>query len=236
MSTVRPVLEAVCAHVMADLPAILAQRRTVTWKPDGSPVTAADVRLEREIHGLLEGRLGPVNLIGEESYDPAAGVGTASWTAVLDPIDGTENFCSGLKEWGVSLSLWRDGGHEGSLLLLPELGERMMTGEAIERHTSRITGFSSSITPELAQQLVGAGEARILGCAVYNLYNVVRGSLARFANPKGAKSWDLMAGLMLAKEHGCDVTVEGRPYDGSYLEPDRRHRFDIRHRYDLHPG
>ena len=39
MSDVRPVLEAVCAHVMSDLPAILAQRRTVTWKPDGSPVT-----------------------------------------------------------------------------------------------------------------------------------------------------------------------------------------------------
>ena len=71
-----------------------------------------------------------------------------------------------------------------------------------------------------------------MGCAVYNLLNVTRGSLARFINPSGAKSWDVLAGLMLAREHGCHVKVEGRDYDGRYLGPDKRHRFDVLHRYD----
>ena len=75
-----------------------------------------------------------------------------------------------------------------------------------------------------------------MGCAVYNLYNVIRGSFARFTNPRGAHAWDLLPGLMLALEHKCDVEVEGKPYHGEFLEPGRKYRVDIRHRYDLHPG
>ena len=62
---------------------------------------------------------------------------------------------------------------------------------------SRITGFSSSMHPQITASLNEGGENRILGCAVYNLFNVARGAFARFVNPKGARVWDLLAGLML---------------------------------------
>jgi myo-inositol-1(or 4)-monophosphatase len=181
-------------------------------------------------------------MIGEESFgeNSLGGEGAcgprSGWIAVLDPIDGTENFCSGLKEWGVSLSLWNGSDHAGSLLMLPELGDFMATGVPIERVRSRITGYSSSIHPTIVSEILQGGEARIFGCAVYNMFNVTRGALARFVNPKGARSWDLLAGLMLAREHGCEILVDGQAYDGAFLEPDRRYRVDIRHRYDLHPG
>lgn len=230
-------LDGVRALVADSLPEIQARRHDIRWKDDDSPVTEADVFLEQRLAGWLAERLPGLVLIGEESF-AAAETSSArdGWVAVLDPIDGTENFCSGLKEWGVSLSLWRGGAHEGSLLMLPELGEHLRTGMAIPRLRSRITGFSSSISPEIVASIGNVGEARILGCAVYNLYNVTRGALARFVNPKGARSWDLLAGLMLAREHGCDILVDGGTYDGSFLEPDRRYRIDVRHRYDLHPG
>ena len=233
---VTDLLDGVRNLVAGLLPAIEERRYDVRWKEDGSPVTEADTFLEARLEEWLGERLPDLVLIGEESFGPGLAGRRDGWIAVLDPVDGTENFCSGLKEWGVSLSLWHGQDHAGSLLMLPELGDHMMTGRPVRQVRSRITGFSSSINPALVSGISEAGEARIFGCAVYNMFNVTRGALSRFVNPKGACSWDLLAGLMLAREHGCDILIDGNEFDGSFLEPDRRYRVDIRHRYDFHPG
>ena len=225
---IRTVLEGVCDLVLGLMTEIEARRYEIHWKPDGSPVTEADTYLETMIEEYLRETLPQLEFVGEETYRPGVSA-FSDWVAVLDPIDGTENFCSGLKEWGVSLSLWHDRKHAGSLLLLPELGERIMSGDEPPALSSRIVGFSSSISEELAAQLTQAGEARITGCAVYNLFNVIRGSFTRFVNPVGAYSWDLLAGISLALEFGCEVVLDGQPYDGDLLEPGRKYRVDIRH-------
>jgi myo-inositol-1(or 4)-monophosphatase len=216
------------------MPALQERRYDVTWKPDGSPVTAADIYLENAIYDWLKGHIPGIILIGEESWTPEQKTGS-DWVAVLDPIDGTENFCSGLKEWGTSLSLWRGGKHQGSMLLMPELGEGMISGDIPLVPRSRIVGFSSSFTPDIGQGLAENPEGRIMGCAVYNLFNVIRGAYARFVNPKGAYSWDLLAGVALASEAGCIVKIDGEYYDGQFLQPGRRYCVDIQHRYDIHP-
>lgn len=224
-----------CWHmVQQELPRTLALRRSITWKPDGSPVTEADHRHEQVIGDFLRARIPGVQLVAEESFRAGEPL-TGEWVAILDPIDGTENFCSGLREWGVALSLWRDGTHQASALMLPELGDAIVSGVPVEKFHSRIVGCSSSYNDEIGAVIADAPEGRIMGCAVYNCYNVIRGAFAQFVNPKGAWCWDLQAGVSLALEHGCDVLLEGIPYDGRLLAPDRRHRVDIRHRYDLHP-
>ncbi len=99
----RPLLLEIASLVTASLPRVLAARHDVTWKPDGSPVTAADLLIEGLVRDFLEARLPNVTFIGEERYDGMQRVRFDSgFVALLDPIDGTENFCSGLKEWGVS--------------------------------------------------------------------------------------------------------------------------------------
>jgi myo-inositol-1(or 4)-monophosphatase len=237
IGSVAPLLWDVQDVVREALPELLARRYDIRWKADGSPVTEADLWLEQQLADWLGERLPGLTLIGEESFGSGIASRTPTgWVAVLDPIDGTENFCSGLKEWGVSLSLWHDGNHAGSLLMLPELGHSLASGEIIERVPSRITGYSSSMHPAIAAAMAEGGENRVFGCAVYNLFNVARGAFARFVNPKGARVWDLLAGLMLAREQGCDILVDGQSYDGSFLDPHRRYCVDIRHRYDLHPG
>jgi myo-inositol-1(or 4)-monophosphatase len=97
-------------------------------------------------------------------------------------------------------------------------------------------GLSSTVSPETNAVLQTIREARITGCAVYNLFNVARGAFARFVNPRGAYSWDLLAGLQLATELGCRVELDGDLYDGRFLAPGRRYRVDIQHRHDLHSG
>ncbi len=234
MTEIPHLLRDVADLITASLPVLQKRRFDISWKDDGSPVTQADIYLEAQIAALLKDRLASLTFIGEESWQKGGDMDT-EWLAVLDPIDGTENFCSGLKEWGTSLSIWRAGKHAGSMLMMPELGEIMTTGNIPRVPQSRIVGFSSSFHPDIGQGLAQNPEGRIMGCAVYNLFNVIRGSFARFVNPKGAKSWDLLAGAALAHEARCDVLVNGEPYAGQFLDPDKNHRIDIRHRYDLHP-
>lgn len=221
--------------ILENLPTLQASRYKVTYKADGSPVTEADVWLEQLLGSYLQKRLPGLQLIGEESFD-FKWESNEGYLAILDPIDGTENFCSGLKEWGVSLSLWRGQKHLGSMLMMPELGESLKTGDSLVKLHSRITGFSSSYNEKIAQGISESIEYRVTGCAVYNLYNVIRGSFARFVNPKGAYVWDLLPGLMLALEHNCEVLLNDEPYDGRLLDPTQKYRVDIQHRYDLHPG
>jgi myo-inositol-1(or 4)-monophosphatase len=233
-SIVNSLLQRVSALVFAHIEKIQALRYKIRIKDDGSPVTDADVYIENLLHDFLRIELPGLRFIGEESFD-FAWDGKHTYLAVLDPIDGTENFCSGLKEWGVSLGIWYEQTHLGSMLLLPELGERLITGDKLSLLTSRITGFSSSFTPAIATGIEAASEYRVTGCAVYNLFNVARGAFARFINPKGAYVWDLLPGIMLALENGCEVLLDDKPYDGELLDPTRKYRVDIRHRYDLHP-
>jgi myo-inositol-1(or 4)-monophosphatase len=209
------------------LPRVLDQRYSIRYKEDTSPVTAADLLIEQEVGDLLARSLPGVTVLGEESAP-------VTWTAegyvaVLDPIDGTENFCSGLPEWGISLGIWRSGDHVASMLLLPELGRSLKSGDRVEPIQSRITGFSSSYSPAIATGIAEAGEYRVTGCAVYNIYNVIRGSFRRFVNPKGAYIWDLLPGAMLALEHGCTVLVDEEPYGGELLRADTPHRIEILH-------
>jgi myo-inositol-1(or 4)-monophosphatase len=230
----RELLASVSTLVADHMRQIEAGRRNIRFKSDGSPVTDADIYVERLVRCHLEAALPGLVFVAEESF---AGVlpEQAGYLALLDPIDGTENFCSGLKEWGLSLGLWKADLHLGSLLFLPELGERMITGDQPTCYGSRITGLSSSFDERIVLALRGAAEYRVTGCAVYNLLNVTRGSFARFCNPKGARAWDLLPGLMLALEHGCEVRVNDEVFDGQFLDPAQRYRVDIRHRYDLHP-
>lgn len=220
--------------VASSLGEVLALRNSVRLKEDGSPVTEADLLLEERIASSLNGSLGPLRVVGEETGD--SGGDDNGMVALIDPIDGTENFCSGLPEWGVSVGIWLDGYPLASLLLLPELGRHLITGSPAPRiPTSRISGFSSSRAPGVLDELSDADEYRISGCAVFNLYAVITGSFCRFANPVGAYPWDVLPGLCLALENNCEVKVDGHDFDGRLIGTAGKHRFDVRHRYGADP-
>lgn len=224
---VRELLGEVADLITGNLAAILETRYEITLKPDGTPVTGSDLLIERWVRRFVEMKLPGAVFIGEETFDFSVR-DTEGYLVVLDPIDGTENFCSGLQEWGVSFGIWKDAAHLGSLLLLPEMGLRLMTGDCVVPVKSRLTGLSSSMSAEVLAILQKPGEYRVFGCAVYNIYNVIHGYYRRFVNPKGAYVWDLLPGIMLALEQGCSVLIEGKPYRGEWLDPTRKYRIDIR--------
>lgn len=221
-----PVLLEVKEFVQGNLEEIRKLRQNVQIKADGTAVTDADFFLESRIENILRSHFESIDFVSEESFETSS-QNDSAWTAVLDPIDGTENFASGLPVWGVSLSIWSRINHKGSLLMVPELGETLMTGDSVKKHQSRIIGLSSKIADELKKELRPDSETRIFGCAVYNFMQVISGRLSKYINPVGAASWDILAGIQLALEHGCEVKIEDEVYFGKYLEPNRKYRFKV---------
>lgn len=209
------------------LPEILKQRGNFTAKKDGSYVSQGDIMIQQLITNLINKTLPNSLLISEELYKAEKMDSDNEVIFVLDPIDGTENFISGFAEWGTSISCFFKHFHAGSLLGCPEMGLWLQTGSNLPRFSSRIRGLSSSLSMGDLMRATQGYEYRITGCCVYNMLNVIRGSFHSFENPKGAHSWDILAGLNLALEHGLTVNVEGGVYAGEYLAPDRKYRFKI---------
>jgi histidinol phosphatase-like enzyme (inositol monophosphatase family) len=70
------------------------------------PVTEGDRAVERAIRAILAAERPEDGILGEE-YDAVVGRSGRVW--VLDPIDGTRAFMSGLPMWGVLIALEIDG-------------------------------------------------------------------------------------------------------------------------------
>ncbi|MEM8750332.1 MAG: histidinol-phosphatase [Pseudomonadota bacterium] len=85
------------------------------------PVTQADRNAEQAIRALIEQHWPDHGIIGEE-------FGTsnehASFQWIIDPIDGTRAFISGLPLWGTLIGLYRDGLPYAGVMDQPFTGER----------------------------------------------------------------------------------------------------------------
>ena len=228
--TTARLLAGVAQTITQELPRILALRATREVKADGSYVTSGDLLAEELIVGLVRHHLPDAVVVSEESTANQL-TRPRAFAVVIDPIDGTENFTSGLPEWGISVSCYHAGRHVASLLGCPEMGAWLSSGTlASPRHQSRIRALSSSLSKLDLELVTSAQEYRILGCCVYNMFQVIRGSFFSFENPKGANAWDILAGLNLALENGLIVHVNNLPYAGEYLTPDRKYRFQVQNR------
>jgi len=70
------------------------------------PVTAADREIEAFLRDEIGARFPDHGVIGEEHADKPAR-GSLAW--VIDPIDGTRAFISGMPAWGIMIGLVEDG-------------------------------------------------------------------------------------------------------------------------------
>ncbi len=83
------------------------------------PVTEADKGIETRLRELLSAQFPEHRIIGEEHGD--TGGSDTYW--IIDPIDGTRAFISGLPTWGVLLGFVVDGRPVGGLMHQPYTGE-----------------------------------------------------------------------------------------------------------------
>lgn len=125
------------------LPRFHAADLRVETKPDMTPVSDADLAVERRIREILAERRGDDAVVGEEfgGQDRAAGSapGTRAW--VIDPIDGTKNFVRGVPIWATLIALTVDGRPIVGVVSAPALARRWWGSPDGGAHT-RFAGHS----------------------------------------------------------------------------------------------
>lgn len=185
-------------------------------------VTEADPATERLIRQRISEAFPDDHVLGEEGSGDVPHVGTAHATWVVDPIDGTTCFVSGLPSWCVSIACVDERGHPFlGVIRDPTGGE---TFSALEDHGFTINGLSVSIPSKgITDGLVGVGHPRnapdgptltflrglfAAGGLLYNsgsaalaLAYVAAGRLVGFYE-SDLRAWDALAGEVLIRESG----------------------------------
>jgi inositol-phosphate phosphatase / L-galactose 1-phosphate phosphatase / histidinol-phosphatase len=113
------------ANSLADLARTLARRHfraTVAYerKEDGSPVTAADTAIEAALRATIQQQFPTHGIFGEEKGQ--TGDARALW--VLDPIDGTKSFLTGMPLFGALIAFVAENESKIGVIEMPALGER----------------------------------------------------------------------------------------------------------------
>ncbi len=114
------------AHLLADDADSLTMSRfraldlRVETKPDDTPVTDADRRVEEVLRSTLSRARARDAVVGEE-FAPS-GWGPRRW--VIDPIDGTKNFLRGVPVWATLIGLVVDGEAVVGVVSAPSLSRR----------------------------------------------------------------------------------------------------------------
>ena len=89
-------------------------------KADASPVTAADLEIEAKLRDLIEKKFPDHGIIGEEHGNVRT---DAEFVWVLDPIDGTKSFITGVPLFTTLISLTQRGEPECGAIYQPILDE-----------------------------------------------------------------------------------------------------------------
>jgi len=211
---------------------ILARFRQVSFeeKQDGSLLTEADTEMQIKTQAFLEDNWPEFAFLGEElSHDEqVAAMESETGCWILDPVDGTSNFASGIPVYSVSLALMIEGEVVAGLVYDPDRDEMFaarkgfwaeLNDEVLEaksqkktlKQTSGIIDFKR-LTPDLAMKIIHAnpyGSQRSFGSVALDWCWVAAGRGQLYLH--GSQNlWDYAAGYLILEEAGGrSITLDG---------------------------
>lgn len=191
-------------------------------------VSAADREVELLIRNQLQRRFPEDGIVGEE-FDDVLSQNNFHW--VIDPIDGTTNFVSGIPNWCVVLAVSRNNETVIAVIVDPCAGEvwQAVKGEgallnnkplSVSRSVSLGVGsvgvgycnrYSPALIVNFIDELLSQHNGVFFRSAsgALMLAYVAAGRLIGYVEPH-MKPWDCMAGLLLIEEAGGQVlAVDG---------------------------
>ena len=223
-------MKLICKHLIGiiknNLNEIKKLKSTFYKKSDGSHVSEGDLLIQKLLQDEISTNFDKYFLISEEN-DHIDKWEDYNDFIVLDPIDGTENFISGMMEWGVGISVFENKKHKESAILLPDMNLQIMSGDKIIKNKSRIVGMSTRHFKKGLEPCDKKFDYRALGCSMINMYYVLTGSFNHYVDPIGGFVWDILPGLNLALENEMDVYVDDKLYNGEFLSPEKRYKIKI---------
>lgn len=149
------------------------------------PVTAADRNAELAIRNIIAQNFPEHTIIGEEH---ASKTGNSDFSWVIDPIDGTRSFISGLPVWGTLIGVAHKGKMFAGLMAQPFIGETFLglDGQSTyQRHGDKATKLATS-------QINRLEDARLFTT-----------NPALFSGPQ-VKAFDQLRQKVRLPRYGCD--------------------------------
>jgi len=189
-------------------------------KHGGSPVTAADLAVDRFLSERLRAAFPDAGWLSEETADDSLRLDKAS-LLVVDPIDGTRAFLAGDPRWTVSIALVLDGRPIAGVVHAPALGE---TYAAARGCGASLNGapIHASRRADLARALVGGPKPMMAGLAqaagiefaaapripslALRLARVASGALDIALASAHSHDWDIAGADMILSEAGALLT------------------------------
>ena len=107
------------------------------------PVTEADREAEMAIREIIAARFPDHGIIGEE-WDAKTTATPYNW--IIDPIDGTKAFISGVPVWGTLIGLTHQGRSIAGLMEQPFTGERWLAVGGKLSHSRHDETFPASVS------------------------------------------------------------------------------------------
>jgi histidinol-phosphatase len=121
-------LELVQAASRETLQFFRTERFQVERKSDRSPVTLADKQAEQVVRGLVTSRFKHDSLLGEE-FGSIQGDSGYEW--IIDPIDGTKSFISGVPLYSTLVGMTYNGSPVIGAISIPALGELAIAAKGL---------------------------------------------------------------------------------------------------------
>jgi myo-inositol-1(or 4)-monophosphatase len=189
-------------------------------KADNTPVSEADLAVDRFLHERLAMARPSYGWLSEESADrPERLEARRVW--IVDPIDGTRAFLAGLPDWTISAALVEDGQPLLAAILNPNMSEffgarrgygAALNGDPIvvpardRLEGSRIFANKGLLRRKIWSQPWPATESVWANSIAYRLALIAAGRADAALSITRKAEWDLAAAALLVQEAGGKVT------------------------------
>lgn len=184
-------------------------------KHDRSPVTSADLEVNRIVQGLVGKRFPDDGWLSEEIPDtPARLRKNRVW--IIDPIDGTKAFIKRLPQFCISVGLVQEGRPVLGVVYNPSTDELFSATRrngaslndrpihALQTASSRplILVNPSELNSGRLAHLAAEADCQPMGSIAYALALVAAGRVDATMTYEHENEWDLAAGALLVEEAG----------------------------------
>jgi len=195
----------------------------ISYKNGGSPVTEADLAVDRFLHAETQ-RLAPhAGWLSEETADTGARLSQHS-LFVVDPIDGTSAYTRGDPRWAISIALVEAGRPTLGVVHAPALRETFsgavgvgafLNGEPLAAPKRTSLAGATVIAPRpLHERIERTPEKLVLAPRVpslaLRLVDVAAGRHDLVLTTPNSRDWDIAAADVILAEAGVTLAESGR--------------------------
>lgn len=195
----------------------------VTYKNGGSPVTQADLDVDRFLHAEMQ-RLAPqAGWLSEETDDTGARLMQSS-LFIVDPIDGTSAFARGDARWAISIALVEAGRPVMGVVHAPALQETFSGAAGVGAflngaplavaQRASLEGATVIAPRALHDQIETAPQKFVIAPRVpslaLRLVDIAAGRHDLVFTTPNSRDWDIAAADIILAEAGATLTEAGR--------------------------